>query len=136
MLSMATYPKEYVAERRSRVAAQVDAYRRLTATAPNDAGSAFAPVFFNAMVLALDASFVHRARAIEGKDGNALNEVRVLCNSMLLHGDVLTQEKAIKLDPEASVLGIPYGEKIALDETAFTALADAFFDEIEARFVA
>ena len=41
--------------------------------------------FFNDQVLLLDLRFVHRLTGIEANDGNPLNEVRVLCNSILLH---------------------------------------------------
>lgn len=41
--------------------------------------------FFNDQVLLLDLRFVHRLTGIEANDGNLLNEVRVLCNSILLH---------------------------------------------------
>src|SRR3989442_1810786 len=85
--------QKYIDECRSRVAAKVSAYQRLVATARNQATTdepplnaaveAFEPHFFNNMVLALDSYFVHRARAIEKKDGNPLNEVRMLCNSMM-----------------------------------------------------
>lgn len=51
------------------------------------------------MVLALDQLFVHRARGIEGKDGNPLNEVRVLCTSIMANGGVLVKDSQIKLDP-------------------------------------
>ena len=54
MLSMSTYPKEYIAECRSKVASDVAAYRRLAAAAGAAAG-AFEPVLFNNMVLVLDA---------------------------------------------------------------------------------
>jgi hypothetical protein len=41
---------------------------------------------------------------MEGKDGNPLNEVRVLCNSILENKSVLRANKTIKLKPDASVL--------------------------------
>ena len=38
------------------------------------------------MVLQLEYMFVHRLSGLEGKDGNPLTEVRVLCNSLLFNG--------------------------------------------------
>jgi hypothetical protein len=67
----------------------------------------FEPVFFNNMVLILDTYFTHRSRTTEGKDGNPLNEVRVLCNSILENKSVLRADKSIKLKPETSVLKLP-----------------------------
>ncbi len=91
MLCINNYTQKYIDECRSRVAAQVSAYQTLVATARNQTATgepplnaaivAFEPHFFNNMVLALDNYFVHRARALEKKDGNPLNEVRMLCNS-------------------------------------------------------
>jgi hypothetical protein len=45
-------------------------------------------------VLLLDYMFERRLRAIEGKDGNAVNEVSVLCNSLLLNDGKLQVEAA------------------------------------------
>lgn len=53
----------------------------------------FEPMFFNHFVMALDNYFVHRARNLEGKDGNPLNEVRLLANSPMSSGGVLTDKK-------------------------------------------
>jgi hypothetical protein len=72
---------------------------------------------------------------IKGKDGNPLNEVRMLSNSILLNGGVLAAKKTIKYKPQTSVLKLKIGEKIALTQTEFAPLADAFFSEIEANFV-
>ena len=71
---------------------------------------AFAPLFFGNLVVVLDGYFVHRTRAIEGKDGNPLNEVRMLCSSILGHDGVLAADGTIKYKPEASVLGLAVGK--------------------------
>lgn len=140
MLGMRNYSQDHVEATRRRVDAELGAYRALaaaTAGAPADEELAtFAPVFFNNMVLALDAAFIHRLRVVEGKDGNPLNEVRALASSLLEHDGVLTIEKSLNLKPDTSVLGLDAGDRIALDETTFVKLADAFFAEIEKRFVA
>jgi hypothetical protein len=65
------------------------------------------------MVLALDRCF------------NALNEVRVLCDS-LLENDGRLAGTTSKLDPAKSLLKCEVGDKIDLDE--------ADFEEIENRY--
>jgi hypothetical protein len=87
------------------------------------------------MVLVLDASFADRLRGKEGKDGNPLNEVRMLCGSLLQHDRVFTADKTIKLKPEQTALHLEIGDAIVLTEADFARLANAFFAEIEARFV-
>jgi hypothetical protein len=74
MLSVNNYSREYVESCRTRVAAQISAYRALIASAGKQvihnrssldaAVDAFEPHFFGALVLALDNCFVHRTRAI------------------------------------------------------------------------
>jgi hypothetical protein len=53
---------------------------------------------------------VHRARGLEGKDGNPLNEVRMLCDSILQKDGVMTADKTIKFDPAKSVLRLQPGD--------------------------
>jgi len=55
--------------------------------------------YFNNMLIVLDGYFVHRLRGVEGKDGNALNEVRVLARSLMEHGGTVTADPQITLDP-------------------------------------
>jgi hypothetical protein len=64
------------------------------------------------MVLVLDTYFCHRSRTIEGKDGNALNEVRVLCNLIPGNKCVLGADVTIRLDPDMSVLKLKLGYSI------------------------
>ena len=134
MLAVTRYPKEYVDECRARMKAQASAYRRLAASADEAAVESFTPFFFANLTVALDASFVHRTRAIEGKDGNALNEVRMLCASILTNDGILTADRTIKYKPEASVLKLQLGDEIRLDEKRFRRLSDAFFAELERKF--
>ena len=139
MLGMRKYTQDYVDATRRRVDAQLRAYQALAAATERGPAAeglaAFAPVFFNNMVLALDVAFIHRLRVVEGKDGNPLNEVRALASSLLDNHGVLAIEKSTKLKPETSVLGLQAGDRIALDETAFVKLADAFLADIEKKFV-
>ena len=135
MLGVSSYTPEYIAQCRSNVDATVKAYKKVAAAAKDDASvTKFAPMFFNHMVLTLDEYFVHRLRGTEGKDGNPLKEVRIIVTSLMVNGGVFTVEKAIKYKPEGSVLGYSPGDPIALDEAKFTKLANAYFDEMVAKF--
>lgn len=137
MLCMNDYPPEYVRECRARVGAQLAAYRTLVAAAKDPAAiDAFEPVFFNNMVIVLDGYFMHRSRILEQKDGNPLNEVRVLCTSMMSNSSAMAADKTIKLDPEKSILGYRVGDEIALTEAQFVRLSAAFFAGIEEKFLA
>ena len=86
------------------------------AVAPAESLSAdadvFETVYFNNLVLSLELDFVHRTRGLQGKDGNALNEARVISNSIMTNKGRLLPDKTIKLDPEKSVLKYTVGEKI------------------------
>ena len=138
MLGKNSYPKDYIKASRARVDAQVSAYKSFVKKAKKSAGDAavatFEPVFFNNMVLTLDSYFTHRLRTVEGKDGNPLNEVRVLCASLLENDGVMGSDKTIKMKPENTVLQLAVGDKINVTEADFVRLADAYFAEIESKF--
>jgi hypothetical protein len=134
MLAANKYPQAYVDECRSRVALQMSTYQALAKAGAARAIEPFEHQFFNHMVLVLDYLFVHRTRALEKKDGNPLNEVRMICNSLLQNQGVLAADNAIKLDPSKSILGLHVGDEIRMNAADFQRLNDAFFDEIEAKF--
>ena len=97
--------------------------------------AAFEPLFLNNMTLALDRFFVHRIRAVTGKDGNPLNEVELMTDSLLNDNGVLRGNNVIKLIPEQSVVKLQIGERILLSADKFERLSNAFLAEIESRFV-
>jgi hypothetical protein len=113
MLGRNHYEQDYIDRSRERIGAQLAAYDALKAKAKGaDAEiAAFEPLFLNDLVQVLDHLFVHRLRKMEGKDGNPLNEVRALCDSLMSNGD-----------------------EVRLDEDGFRRLSDGFFAEIESRF--
>jgi len=138
---MKKYPKDYIAACRARVDADLRAYRDGVGKA---ATKEFEARFFNDQVLLLDYMFVHRLTGTEGKDGNPLNEVRVLCNSLLLHRGRVQVDKlpgwpnsassGMTLPPEKSVLKLKAGDEVRLSEADFVRLYKAFFAELEKRF--
>ncbi len=144
MLCVNSYKKDYIEECRSSMESQLAAYKTLLTTARAKAGTgnaafnsavaSFEPLFFNNLVLVLDAFFVHRSRTLEGKDGNPLNEFRMICTSLLQNHGVMCTDKAIKYNPEKSVVKLKIGDEIRLTEPDFALLFRAFFAEIETKF--
>ena len=136
MLAENTYPREYVDDCRAMVERELAAYRKAAGAKSATGRAAFEPQFCASMVLVLDRCFVHRTRAREGKDGNPMNEVRLLSSSILEHGSVFTSEKVIKWVPEQSVLGYAAGDPVSLAVDDLERLATAFFAAIGQSFTA
>lgn len=140
MLCMNSYPKAYIADCRKTVTSQVTAWRTLAKAVGDKDGAvtkaltAVETAYFGNLVLALEGYFVHRARGAEKKDGNPLNEVRMLAASLMTNGGQFELDKAIKYDPTKAVLGLKPGDPIRVDEAAFTRLSEAYFSEIEKKF--
>lgn len=142
MLGMKKYSRDYIETCRARVEADLGAYRKQVGKAPSEE---FEVRFFNSQVLVLDHMFVHRLAGIEGKDGNPLNEVRVLCNSLLFNKGKLQIDKlpgwpesagsSIRLSPETSILKLRPGDNVRLREANFVRLYKAFFAEIEKKYL-
>jgi hypothetical protein len=144
MLGVKKYPKKYVDACRTRVDADLAAYRKIAAAARkqsaagtrrNAPSTVFEAAFFSDQLLLLDYYFVHRLRTMEGKDGNPLNEVRLLCVSILENNQVMVTEKSIKYSPERSVLKYQAGDEIQLNEQGFVLIAKAFFAELRKKYV-
>jgi hypothetical protein len=129
MLAVKSYPEEYAAQCR----AQFDAIVKGFAAVDRFPGELEARVF-NELVLALDNRFCHRMRGQEGKDGNPLNEVRMLAASIMNGDAVLAADSTIKYVPERAILGYSIGDRIALNAAGFGRLATAFLDEIGRKF--
>lgn len=133
MLCMTKSSPQYVATCRKRIDSQISVYRKLDKAATGVRGGSegpldsaiqtFEPVFFNNMVLVLENSFVHRSRTLEKKDGNPLNEVRVLSNSMMTNNGVMVADTQIKLDPAKSLLSYRVGDRIKVHEEDFVLLS-------------
>lgn len=128
MLGIRTYTKKYIAACRSKVEHDISTYKTSNA-------KGLEPIFFNNMVIVLDHLFVHRLRTVEGKDGNPLNEVRLLSDSIMNNSNKMTLDKTIKYDPAQSVLKYAADKEIKINEADFVLLSKAFFAEIESKFL-
>lgn len=143
MLGRKNYTQEELDQARSAVDQQLAAYTTLVealdaATQDSKVTSAldaFEPLFLNNLTLALDRYFVHRIRVVSGKDGNPLNEVELISDSLISNDGVMRGNNVIKLVPDQSVVKLEIGDRIRLSAAQFERLSTAFLAEIEARFV-
>jgi hypothetical protein len=143
MLGRKNYTPEELDHAKTSINQQLAAYKKLAKAIdarsdPNvtSALEAFEPLFFNNMTLVLDRYFVHRLRMVTGKDGNPLNEVELMSDSLMNNDGVLRGDNVIKLIPDQSVLKLDIGDPIRLSAAQFQRLSKAFFAEIEAKFLA
>jgi hypothetical protein len=136
MLCINSYSQEYIDQCRAKVSSQLENYHALVAHVQDKAViEAFEADFFTNMLFVLDNLFVNRSRTLEKKDGNPLNELRILVNSLLNNDGLMLADKGVKLDPKKSVLKLQVGDKIRLNEAQFVAIFHAYFAEIEAKFL-
>ena len=133
MLMVSNYAKDYVDACRAKVAAQLASYRNVQAAKPLEV-DAFERQFFNHMILAVDRYFVHRGRTMEGKDGDPLNEMRMLCDAIMENQGRMSANKTIRYQPENSILKFRTGDEIRLNADDFARLSAASFDEIEKKY--
>ena len=126
MLSAKTYPTDYVDACQARIERQLNTLGSETAELRDE--------FLTNLVLALELHFVHRMRGNEGKNGNPLNEVRMLAASICTSDGILTADKTIKYNPDTSITGLAIGAPITLDPDQVRKLADAFFTELRNRY--
>lgn len=137
MLGRKTYTHDEINSARFALAEQLTAYGTLVAETNGETAQAaladFEPLFFNNLVLVLDRFFVHRVRAVTGKDSNPLNEVELIAESLLTNNAVLRGNAVIKYVPANTAVQLEIGDDIRLTAAEFDRLSTAFLAEIEAR---
>lgn len=124
MLGRKNYPREYIERCRRDIEAQIEEFNDLPPVT-----STFARRLAGHLVIVMDACFVNRLRATEGKDGNALNEVRLLAQS-LMYGDVVVDDSTVTWTKDAMVLGLTKGDDLELTISDVDRLQRAFFAQM------
>ena len=139
MLGRKDYTREEYDHARDAIGAQIAAYKHLVGDDPEAAGQPdrqeFDGLFFNNMTLVLDRYFVYRLRLAAGADGNPLNEVEMICDSLMNNGGILRPLSPIKYLADLSVVRLKIGDRISLSALEFERLSTAFFAELERRFL-
>ncbi|HEY3059904.1 MAG TPA: hypothetical protein VGL99_13105 [Chloroflexota bacterium] len=130
MLGRKSYTRGEIEHGKVAVEEQLAGFRKLQSVA-----SGFEAMFFNSMALVLDPYYVHRLRVSTGKDGNALNELELIADSLLNNGGVLRGNNVVKYVPEQSVVKLKVSDKIHLTADEFERLSAAFFGELERKFL-
>ena len=143
MLGRKEYTRDEFEHGKAAVGEQLASYKKLASvlvgeTADETVRSAFGDFqvpLFNNMTLMLDRLFVHRLRMVTGKDGNPLNEVEMICDSLMSNNGILREKSPIKYVPHQSVVKLDIGDQIRLTAEEFEPLTSAFFAELESKFL-
>ena len=128
MLGRAKYSPDYIKAVHDRVTRVLKAFDKAKPAEP------FATEALLDILLGLEMAFVHRLRGQEGKDGNPLNEVRMIAASVLEHNCVMTKDNTIKWDSAKSVTGLALGDKVVLSRKQVGELVDAFVEEVARKY--
>jgi hypothetical protein len=99
MLAQKTYPTEHIDRCRQAVDERLAAYRAAVADTSPQSRAQFEQLYCCDLVVLLDAWFMHRTRAVEGKDGNPANEVRMLATGIIHHNGVLAADSTSVTEP-------------------------------------
>ena len=142
MLGRKNFTQDELDHARTAIAEQLAAYQNLRQALGHDTAEetawaaleAFEARLFNNLILVVDRYFVHRLRVVTGKDGNPLNEVEMICDSLMNNDGILRGINVIQYVPEQSVVKLKIGDPIRLTADDFERLASAFFTEIERKF--
>jgi hypothetical protein len=143
MLGRKDYTREELDQATRTIKQQLAAYKKLV-KAVNGAGDdpqvtaaleTFEPLLFNNMTLVLDRYFVHRLRMTTGKDGNPINEVELLADSLMNNRGKFRGNNVIKYEPEESVLKLEPGDPITIGAAQFERLSKAFLAALDEKFV-
>ena len=142
MLGRKDYTQEELDGAKRAMKQQLAAYRQLVAGLDGAGGGAdeaaaesFEPLFFNNMTLVLDRYFVHRLRSVAGKDGNPVNEVELLSDSLMNNDGELRGNNVIKYVPGEAVVKLKIGDQIRLTAEQLERLSAAFFEDLERKFL-
>jgi hypothetical protein len=65
------------------------------------------------MIRALDRYYLYRLRMVTGKDGNPINEVAMLGDSLMNNNGILRASTVIRYVPEQSLVGLKIGDRFA-----------------------
>ena len=107
----------------------------LAAWAANEVDdSTLEALVFGQAVVVLHTWFGHRARELEGQDGNPLHEVRVLADSIIDNDGVLRVEESATWVPARTVLKLDVGDEVEVTANGFERLVAAYLAAVEATY--
>ena len=117
MLGRKGYTREEFKNGQAAIKEQLAVYKRLAEAIASDKTDQklrstlkdFEGVFFNNLTLVLNHYYVHRLRTVTGNDGNPLNEVELICDSLMKNNGILRGNNAIKYIPEQSIVKLKIG---------------------------